>query len=227
MADLTPFGYTPTESLAYQALLELGPSSGYAVARHLNVARANAYQALDGLVSKGAAVVVAPETPKRYRAIQPQTVFARVLAAQSQRLDDLERDLGADPAPTPDALVPIRGERAVRDVAIRAIVRARGGVRCVAPGSELRAFAQAIRARLTSGRPTAVWTADDDREGVPGVPAAVGRGIERLGQRVILLVADGALAARLDPIPEGVWSADQLFAGLVGAAIDNVGGRLD
>src|SRR6266511_1377004 len=32
-ADLTPFGFTPTESLVYTTLLRLGPTTGYAVAR--------------------------------------------------------------------------------------------------------------------------------------------------------------------------------------------------
>src|SRR2546430_4433111 len=48
--DLTPFGFTATESLAYAALLRLGPSTGYAVAHATRVARANTYGALEGLV---------------------------------------------------------------------------------------------------------------------------------------------------------------------------------
>ena len=51
--DLTPFGYTQTENLVYSRLLQGGPASGYAVARDLLIARANAYQALRGLVAKG------------------------------------------------------------------------------------------------------------------------------------------------------------------------------
>src|SRR2546428_333153 len=38
--DLTPFGFTATESLAYAALLRLGPSTGYAVAHATRGARA-------------------------------------------------------------------------------------------------------------------------------------------------------------------------------------------
>ena len=68
--DLTPFGFTPTESAAYGALLAAGPSSGYAVARHLAVARANAYQALNGLVTKQAADCTG-EDPQIFRAVQP------------------------------------------------------------------------------------------------------------------------------------------------------------
>src|ERR687891_554380 len=62
--DLTPFGFTPTESLVYTALLRLGPSTGYAVARRARVARANAYAALEGLVEEGLARgAIAPDTP--------------------------------------------------------------------------------------------------------------------------------------------------------------------
>src|SRR5438034_846225 len=53
--DLTPFGFTATESLAYAALLRLGPSTGYAVAHATRVARANTYGALEGLVTRTAA----------------------------------------------------------------------------------------------------------------------------------------------------------------------------
>ena len=53
--DLTPFGFTPTESLVYEVLLTGGPGTGYSIARSAGLARANAYSALEGLVSKGAA----------------------------------------------------------------------------------------------------------------------------------------------------------------------------
>src|SRR2546422_7108627 len=49
-ADLMPFGFTATESMVYSTLLRLGPATGYAVARAVRLARANAYGALDGLV---------------------------------------------------------------------------------------------------------------------------------------------------------------------------------
>ena len=46
MDMLDRFGFTPTETKSYQALLKLGPSTGYGVARELGIARANVYQAL-------------------------------------------------------------------------------------------------------------------------------------------------------------------------------------
>ena len=39
--DLTPFGFTPTESLIYEVLLRGGPGTGYTIARAAGLARAN------------------------------------------------------------------------------------------------------------------------------------------------------------------------------------------
>jgi Predicted transcriptional regulators len=37
--DLTPFGFTPTESLIYEVLLTGGPGTGYSIARSAGLAR--------------------------------------------------------------------------------------------------------------------------------------------------------------------------------------------
>src|SRR3989442_736373 len=79
-ADLMPFGFTATESMVYSTLLRLGPATGYAVARAVRLARANAYGALDGLVSRGAAVRI-PGRPMRYRPADPQALVAQINAA--------------------------------------------------------------------------------------------------------------------------------------------------
>src|SRR5262249_61709553 len=75
--DLTPFGFTPTESLVYEVLLTGGPGTGYAIARSAGLARANAYSALEGLVAKGAARVDAGR-PKRYRPETPAALIAPI-----------------------------------------------------------------------------------------------------------------------------------------------------
>src|SRR6266536_6376790 len=92
--DLTPFGFTPTESLVYATLLRLGPSTGYAVARTARLARANAYSALEGLVTRGAASRTPPPgRPARYRPTDPQALIAQLAMDQGAALDRLGRDL--------------------------------------------------------------------------------------------------------------------------------------
>jgi sugar-specific transcriptional regulator TrmB len=75
--DLTPFGFTPTESLVYEVLLTGGPGTGYSIARSAGLARANAYSALEGLVSKGAARADAGR-PRRGRPGAPKGRNARI-----------------------------------------------------------------------------------------------------------------------------------------------------
>ena len=48
--DLTPFGFTPTESQVYGALLRLGPSTGYAVAHGIKISA--------GVVTAAAVIMV-------------------------------------------------------------------------------------------------------------------------------------------------------------------------
>src|SRR3990172_8089664 len=92
--DLTPFGFTPTESSAYAALLKLGPSTGYQVAQSTRLAKANAYAALEGLVHEGAAARAA-DRPRRYRATDPTTLLARLAARQGEALERLGAALEA------------------------------------------------------------------------------------------------------------------------------------
>src|SRR5437867_12599289 len=92
--NLTPFGFTPTESLVYATLLRLGPSTGYAVARGARLARANAYGALEGLVSRGAATrTPPPNRPARSRPTDPQALLAQPATFQVEALDRLGREL--------------------------------------------------------------------------------------------------------------------------------------
>src|ERR671924_212065 len=90
--DLTRFGFTPTESLVYEVLLTGGPRTGYAIAPSAGLARANAYSALEGLVTKGAARVDGGR-PKRYRPEAPAALIARISTDHGQALEQLSREL--------------------------------------------------------------------------------------------------------------------------------------
>ncbi len=121
--DLTPFGFTPTESLVYAALLRLGPSTGYGVARATRLARANAYGALDGLVSRGAAFR-SPGRPARYRPSDPHALLAQLAARQGEALDRLSRALRDTRHPGEPATRTVAGERAVANLIQQLVARA-------------------------------------------------------------------------------------------------------
>jgi sugar-specific transcriptional regulator TrmB len=127
--DLTPFGFTPTESLVYATLLRLGPSTGYAVARGARLARANAYGALEGLVSRGAATrTPPPERPARYRPIDPQALLALLATRQGEALDRLGREVRGLSRPGDPVTREVAGSRAVANLVTQLVARAERSV---------------------------------------------------------------------------------------------------
>ncbi len=127
--DLTPFGFTPTESLVYATLLRLGPSTGYAIARGARLARANAYGALEGLVSRGAATrTPPPERPARYRPIDPQALLALLATRQGEALDRLGRDVRGLSRPGDPVTREVAGSRAVANLVTQLVARAERSV---------------------------------------------------------------------------------------------------
>jgi len=127
--DLTPFGFTSTESLVYGTLLRLGPSTGYAVARGARLARANAYGALEGLVSRGAATrTPPPDRPARYRPIDPQAMLALLAARQGEALDRLGREVRDLSRPGDPVTREVAGGRAVANLVTQLVARAERSV---------------------------------------------------------------------------------------------------
>ena len=139
-----PFGFTATESLVYSTLLRLGPATGYAVARAVRLARANAYGALDGLVSRGAAVRI-PGRPTRYRPADPQALLAQITAAHGEALDRLSRALADAARSTEPETKTLAGARAVANVVLQLVARAERRVEGVLAAELWRATLPAWR----------------------------------------------------------------------------------
>ena len=121
--DLTPFGFTPTESRVYGALLRLGPSTGYAVAHAARLARANTYGALEGLVGRTAASRL-PGRPTRYRAADPRALIAQLAAQQGQALDRLSAELSTATAAVEPETRSVVGARAAANLILQVVARA-------------------------------------------------------------------------------------------------------
>jgi sugar-specific transcriptional regulator TrmB len=135
--DLTPFGFTPTESQVYAALLRLGPSTGYAVAHATRVARANSYGALEGLVRRSAALRLAGR-PVRYRATDPRALIAQLATQQGEALDRLAASLDdAAHQGEPDTRA-IAGERALANLILHLVARAERRVEGILAAELLR-----------------------------------------------------------------------------------------
>ena len=222
--DLTPFGFTPTENRAYGALLDLGPCSGYALAKALSIARANAYQALNGLVAKGAATS-SDDQQQRYRAERPDAILARIIDAQTRRLDVLEsqiQSLGQQPSGA--TIVELRGTRGLLDIALRTLAREPGEVMCVGTSDLIAALGPAWHRRALDSRPSAVWIIGQDPGNLPVDPRGSideARAEVLFGGAVfILLAGDVAVIAKVGESTSGYWTTDTTICGAVkGAAV--------
>src|SRR2546421_8660396 len=137
VVDLTPFGFTPTESQVYGALLRLGPSTGYAVAHATRVARANTYGALEGLAGRSAAIRL-PGRPARYRAVDPRALIAQLAAEQGQALDPLSQALRDSSEPVEPESRAAAGARAAANLIMQLVARAAHRVEGVLAAELLR-----------------------------------------------------------------------------------------
>jgi DNA-binding MarR family transcriptional regulator len=221
-ADLTPFGFTPTESSVYFALLNRGPSTGYGIARELSIARANAYQALRGLVSKGGAIVVDGH-PARFRAVRPDVLLAQITEQQAGRLDRLQQDLERMPAGGADAIVRVSGSRAVFDLISRTAARETGPMTFLGSISALTPLIPVLRKRAADASATAVWVVG--AAGALPVPIVDAIPEGRMGEyfpheAMLVLTATAGFAVRLDGAETGaVWTSDPTLMGALRAAL--------
>lgn len=217
VVDLTPFGFTPTESLVYATLLKLGPSTGYAVAGRARVARANAYAALEGLVHQGAAARVAGR-PARYRPTDPATLLAGLAGRQGEALDRLARSLAGAGRAIEPVTSEVQGARALANVVSQLVARAQRSVRGVIAQDLWRPTLPAWR-RAAARAELDVRIAGDalDEEGLSrgAVAAGVPTTLVIDDAHVVLAHAEGSDFA-------GLWSSHPLIARLAGAALEHL-----
>lgn len=218
--DLTPFGFTPTESLVYEVLLREGPGTGYGIARAAGLARANAYAALEGLVAKGGARIRPDERPRRFRPEPPEALVARILDHQARDLDHLRQSLDGVVVPSGDTLVEIHSGRGAIQLLAHDIARAKESVALFLPaeawpllGPALRkAGGSGVTLRLCAMRPVTLDVAQVTIATPP--PAWPGEPVLAvIDQRVALL------AARHGELVSGHWGTAPTLVAATAALI--------
>ncbi|HET9039218.1 MAG TPA: helix-turn-helix domain-containing protein [Gemmatimonadales bacterium] len=209
--DLTLFGFTPTESLVYEVLLTGGPGTGYAIARSAGLARANAYSALEGLVTKGAARVEGGR-PKRYRPETPAALIARISTDHGQALERLSSDLDSVSVPATPTLVEIESGRAILQLVTHDVARATASVALLAPADAFPLLAPALRRPYAAGVPLILCATAPVDLGF-GVVEVVSAAQPWPGMPIISVVDDRSaiLAARQGADVRGHWSTAPAF----------------
>jgi sugar-specific transcriptional regulator TrmB len=218
LIDLTPFGFTPTESLVYEVLLRSGPGTGYAIARAAGLARANVYSALEGLVAKGAARSDGTR-PKRYVPEDTAAVLARIANAQGEALDRLSTELEALTVPGAPSVVEVESPRAALQLISRDTARATVSVALLAPPEAYPLLAPALRRPAGAGVPLRLWSTapvalDFAEVGVAG-------GAPWPGAALISVVDDrtAVIAARQGNDVRGHWTTSPVLVAAARLAI--------
>jgi sugar-specific transcriptional regulator TrmB len=210
--DLTHFGFTPTESLVYQVLLSGGPGTGYAIARTAGLARANAYSALEGLVSKGAARADGGR-PRRYRPEAPAALIARISNDHGQAMERLSRELDAASVPDTETLVEVLSSRALLQLITHDVARATASVGLLAPPDAYPLLTPSLRRPYAAGLPLDLAATGPVDLGFVPVEVVAADGHRWPGMPVILVVDDRSaiLAARNGNDVRGHWSTAASF----------------
>lgn len=224
--DLTHFGFTPTESLVYEVLLVGGPGTGYAIARSAGLARANAYSALEGLVTKGAARADVGR-PKRYRPEAPAALIARISTDHGLALERLSTDLDTMSVPPTPTLVEIESGRAVLQLITHDVARAAESVALLVPPDAFPLLAPALRRPYSAGVPLVLCATGPVDLGF-AVVEMVNGSHPWPGMPIISVVDDRSaiLATRQGADVRGHWSTAPAFVAGARLALEQLrGGR--
>jgi HTH-type transcriptional regulator, sugar sensing transcriptional regulator len=220
--DLTRFGFTPTESLVYEVLLTKGPGTGYALARAAGLARANAYSALEGLVTKGAARVEGGR-PRQYRPEPPTSLMARISNDHGLALEQLSTDLEAISVPGTPTVVELTSGRAVLQLITHSVARATRSVALLAPPDAFPLLAPALRRPLSSGLPVELYSTVSVDLGFAAVQI-IPEPQQWPGMPIICVVDDASalLAARQGGDVQGHWSTAPAFVAAARLALERL-----
>lgn len=227
--DLTPFGFTPTESAVYGVLLSTGRSTGYAVARAAGLARANTYSALEGLVLKGGARSE-PGPPRRYRAEAPEALLARLHEQQGAALDRLSEALEAAAAPDVPAIVELTSPRGLLQLLSHDVARARTSIRLLAPPDAFPLLAPALRRAVGAG--VTVTLASTGPVALDFAPVSGGRAAGAPvwpGTPIVAVVDDAraVLAAATGASVSGYWTSSPPLVAAARVAFDSFRSQID
>jgi sugar-specific transcriptional regulator TrmB len=111
---LTALGFSTQEAKVYLALLQHPSATGYELAKHAGLQRANVYQVLATLTDRNVIERTTDSQPARFVAHPPAVVLGRIKRTTAERADGLIADLAALTAPQePTGFFSLRDREAV------------------------------------------------------------------------------------------------------------------
>ena len=227
---LATLGFSETEALAYTAVLRRPGSTGYRVARAINKAQANTYQALNSLVEKGAVVFEEGET-RSFRAVPASELMERVRREHERTIERARASLSAQgSAESEERIYRLRDREQVleRARAMLAVVEETATLHWFPSWTE--ALRPDVEAAVARGVKVALMVLREE-DGVPGARTAVSRMAARVLEvwpaDPLLLVIDGrqfllALAERTGGVlRHGYWGSNRFVSTILHNALSS------
>jgi sugar-specific transcriptional regulator TrmB len=224
MIDLTPFGFTPTESRVYQVLLEGGPGTGFSIAQAAGLARANTYSALEGLLTKGAALVEG-DRPKRYRPESPNALMARITNRQGHELERLNQALAGFGTPETPTLVEIDSPRGALQIITHEIARARTSVALLLPADAFPILAPTLRRAVSANLETTLLSTGPVQLGYTEVQVVDAQGWPGEPLVAVIDTRCAIIGSRNGPEVRGHWSTSPSFVAAARRTLNSWGAR--
>jgi sugar-specific transcriptional regulator TrmB len=181
------------------------------------LARANAYGALEGLVTQGAASRTPPPSrPARYRPTDPQALIAHLATLQGEALDRLTRGLRDASHPVEPVTKEVAGARAVANLVLQLVARAERRVDAVLAAElwrpTLPAWRHAAKRAQLQLRIAGEMASDVEGIAAGSVPADT-------PTIVVVDEAQAVLASGSGDQLAGVWSSHPLIVTLAARAL--------
>jgi sugar-specific transcriptional regulator TrmB len=149
---LMALGFSSQEARVYLALLQHPSATGYELAKHAGLQRANVYQVLNALVERNVVERTTDGSPARFVAHPPAQVLGRIKRQTAEQADGLIADLAAVTArQEPAGFYSLRDREAVIERTASLISEARQRVAICLWADDLGWLAAPLRSASASG----------------------------------------------------------------------------
>jgi len=123
VSNLGRMGFTGPEARTYEALIRAQPATAYELAKISGLARANSYNAVTNLVTKGAIQPVSSQ-PVRYAITSPDHFFSGIAGEIQATAERIQDQVNATAAPVADQFVEVSNGKLAVDDKIRSLIAA-------------------------------------------------------------------------------------------------------
>lgn len=171
------FGMTRQEATVYLCLAQNGEMTGYEAAKQTGVSRSNAYNALAGLVDKGAAYTT-EGTAIRYHIVDAEEFCTNKIRALEEYKEQIRQNMPKAKSEA-EGYLTINGDRHIRDKVKNMIAQSKQRVYLSMAENCVRIFENEIKTAIAEGKKVVILT-----DGPVDIDGAIFYQAEKKGRQI-------------------------------------------